>query len=279
MASGKQSMKIALCMSGHARTYDKTYQFWQENLLSNYDVDIHLHLWDTIGPRSFGRGRNEDAPLPRGDFESGILPSSEINRNNEVWNLWNPATMTFNFYDQYHTTFSREIKPILEERDRRNIPAGFEHHHPLSVRSMLFKRMKCNDILHRYGTTYDVVIQTRMDVAPAQPMKLDIPAEIQFHNCRSVTSDPEIADFAAIGTPDMIDVWCDLYNAELELFNVIKNEDNFFNFLNPHKMYVRYLKSRNQPYIEKDLGLCIVRDTGHLLGWPHDKQRILEKLT
>jgi hypothetical protein len=265
-------------MSGHARTYDKTYQFWQEHLLSKYDVDIHLHLWDTIGPRSFGPGRREDAPLPRGDFESGILPSASVNQNNHLWDMWKPTTLTIQMYDQYHTTFVNDITPILDERNRRGIAAGFEHHHPLSVRSMLFKRWKCNKVLARYDVMYDMVIQTRMDIAPARPMEIDVTDTLQFHNCRSVTAEPEIADFAAIGSPSAMNVWCNLYEEQLNLFERVKTEDNFFTFLNPHKMYVRYLTEQQQPYVETDLGLCIVRDNGHLLGWPHDKRRILEKL-
>ena len=38
-------MKIALCLSGQARSYEKGYEYHKKNLLDHYDVDVFYHTW------------------------------------------------------------------------------------------------------------------------------------------------------------------------------------------------------------------------------------------
>lgn len=270
-------MKIALCMSGHARTYDQTFKFWKKNLLDSHDVDVFMHLWDTIGPRWFGEGRVESSnPAPREDFHSGIIDSPVIDVN-DIIKLWNPLSIVVENYEKFHETFKRDALPTIEERNKRGIPAGFEHHHPLSVRSMLYKRAECNLLKakeeSRMKQSYDVVIQCRPDVALTQPIADDVLNNVKtvyFHNSRSVTKDPEICDFGSIGPSAFINFYCDLYDDLDDQMDTVG--ENFFQFLNPHKMYARYFLENHVPYEERDLGLCILRDNGIILGWPHATQ-------
>lgn len=41
-------MKIALCLSGQARSFEKGFEYHKKNLLDHYDVDVFIHTW--IGP-------------------------------------------------------------------------------------------------------------------------------------------------------------------------------------------------------------------------------------
>lgn len=38
-------MKIALCFSGQARSFEKGYEYYKKNLLDRYDVDVYIHSW------------------------------------------------------------------------------------------------------------------------------------------------------------------------------------------------------------------------------------------
>lgn len=38
-------MKIALCFSGQARSFQKGFDFYKKNLLSFYNVDVFIHTW------------------------------------------------------------------------------------------------------------------------------------------------------------------------------------------------------------------------------------------
>ncbi len=42
-------MKIAVCLSGHLRTFDANYESWETHLFSKYDCDTFLHTWDVTG--------------------------------------------------------------------------------------------------------------------------------------------------------------------------------------------------------------------------------------
>lgn len=39
-------MKIALCFAGQARSFDKTYEYYENNLFQHYDVDVFIHSWN-----------------------------------------------------------------------------------------------------------------------------------------------------------------------------------------------------------------------------------------
>ncbi len=39
-------MKIALCFSGQARSFEKGYEYYKRNLLDLYDVDVYIHTWN-----------------------------------------------------------------------------------------------------------------------------------------------------------------------------------------------------------------------------------------
>lgn len=38
-------MKIALCLSGQARSYKEGYKYYLENLLKHHKVDVYIHTW------------------------------------------------------------------------------------------------------------------------------------------------------------------------------------------------------------------------------------------
>lgn len=38
-------MKIALCFSGQARSFEQGYEYYKRNLLDHYDVDVFIHSW------------------------------------------------------------------------------------------------------------------------------------------------------------------------------------------------------------------------------------------
>jgi hypothetical protein len=38
-------MKIALCLAGQARSFEKSYTYYKKNLFDRFDVDVFLHTW------------------------------------------------------------------------------------------------------------------------------------------------------------------------------------------------------------------------------------------
>lgn len=67
-------MKIALCFSGQARSFEKGYEYYKRNLLDHYDVDVYIHTWkfqdedklkNLYKPKAF----HSQVP-PLGDFDN-----------------------------------------------------------------------------------------------------------------------------------------------------------------------------------------------------------------
>jgi hypothetical protein len=52
----KETMKIAVCMSGHLRTFENTYSSFFKNILSPYekDADFFIHTWNFVGCQDIG---------------------------------------------------------------------------------------------------------------------------------------------------------------------------------------------------------------------------------
>ena len=46
-------MKIALCFSGQARSFEKGYEYHKKNLLDHYDVDTYIHTWKCDGAEEY----------------------------------------------------------------------------------------------------------------------------------------------------------------------------------------------------------------------------------
>ena len=44
-------MKIALCFTGQARSFQKGFEYYKKNLLDVYDVDVYIHTWQFDGEK------------------------------------------------------------------------------------------------------------------------------------------------------------------------------------------------------------------------------------
>jgi len=42
-------MKIALCFTGQARSFQKGFEYYKKNLLNHYNVDVYIHTWKFDG--------------------------------------------------------------------------------------------------------------------------------------------------------------------------------------------------------------------------------------
>lgn len=67
-------MKIALCLSGQARSFQKGFEYHKKNLLDHYDVDVFIHTWNFDGLEELAKLYNPvsmmvEEPL-KDDFDS-----------------------------------------------------------------------------------------------------------------------------------------------------------------------------------------------------------------
>ena len=147
-------MKIALCFSGQARSFEKGYEYYKKNLLDNYDVDVYIHSWKFDGEEKF-------LDL----YEPKSFKFSDPYSNTE---------QGFKLDDYYTHTPNREKYP------------------PRFTYSMFDSMYRCLELLVHESlnnrTDYDWVIRTRTDYA----LNVSIPFEtldsnkLYIPNCRMV---------------------------------------------------------------------------------------------
>ena len=55
--------KIALCLSGQPRSFEKGYEYHKRNLLDHHDVDVFIHTWECDGLEEYARLYNPVAMM------------------------------------------------------------------------------------------------------------------------------------------------------------------------------------------------------------------------
>ena len=146
-------MKIALCLSGQARSFEQGYEYYKKNLLDHYDVDVFIHTWT-------------------------------FNEFNEYKKLYNATAFRMNA--PYDKSIGEKIdNHYVRTPNREKFPPRFTH-------AMLESMSLCSELLTKHvfltHKKYDWVIRSRSDYA----LNIKIPFEeldnskLYIPNCRMV---------------------------------------------------------------------------------------------
>jgi len=194
-------MKIAICISGQARNYEKGYQELKKWFLDKYDCDIYIHTW-------------KDKKIIRSNFDENFTPSHsyELNDNDfdQILKLYQPKA----HYFQYPIKFDiNDIKGKLNRRFNNLMSAAY------SIQA-------CYDLVKESGIKYDLVIRYRFDlqftdwVSPDCQFLTDItqldPTYIhafKYHVENGIEGRPgEIDDLFAIGGMNVMEVYSNYFS-------------------------------------------------------------------
>lgn len=245
-------MKVALCMSGHARTHYKTYGFWRDHLLAHHDVDVFFHLWDTIGPREMGGGLDGQAGVE-------VSPLADIQH---IKNLWQPKRIAVDHYVYFHSRFNAQADRWYKTRWALGLR---DIDRPLANFSMYYKWRACNDMKNQYAKEhdikYDVVIRSRPDIAlfDTIPDECFTDPSQTYVPIKGSWSPNEISDYMTIGTPEQLDHWCKIYEQVDEKYERSVAEGDFTKALYPHKLFYYHFTEHNQPFKQIDINCEIIR--------------------
>lgn len=241
-------MKIALCMSGHSRSHERTVGGWSAHLLSRYDVDVFFHLWDTDGYRATGENT---------DGHSGVIEGNKIDVS-KIQSLWKPAKIVIEQYSLFHDRFKDRADKWYAARNERGLRVIDR---PLSNFSMLYKWHECNQMMLNSGTKYDAVIRTRPDMGlngPISEEHLQQSDNLLLPRKGSWAAD-EPSDYMTIGTPELMTRWCDMYNQLDTKYENSIAEGDFSKALHIHRLFHYHLIDNNIPFRVIDVDCEIVR--------------------
>jgi hypothetical protein len=131
-------MKVAICISGQPRNYERGYSELKTWFLDKYDCDIYLHTWeDTSSTMSGGHNfsNTKEYEFTKDDY-------------NKITDLYNPVV-------------SHLQNPIPFDTTGVQGHLGYKLHNILSGYYSTYAAYK---LLKNSGNQYDLVIRTRFDL-------------------------------------------------------------------------------------------------------------------
>ncbi len=193
--SGKKP-KVALCISGHLRTFDSNYPSVKTNILDKLDCDVFIHTWDILG-LSYRSGDSN-------------LYNTQTSRALDIINkLYNPKKIVIEKSKKFNVT------PLMQKH------AGFRDID--GMLSMFYKIEECNKLKREYekenGFKYDFEIRFRGDLWMEQPIPITDSTNIHHLYLPLYGNFGGACDQFAFGGSSVMDQFSEAYSFLERYFN------------------------------------------------------------
>jgi hypothetical protein len=133
-------MKIALCLSGHLRSYEQTWRALKTFILDPLSPDVFIHTWDTVG-QSF-------------HIDNHTTKQKTHQVLHKIQDIYKPKNII--------------IEPLIRLNGEKYRKYLIDDRCPNGVVNMFYKIHKtcllCEDFSKSFDTTYDVIIRARPDL-------------------------------------------------------------------------------------------------------------------
>jgi SAM-dependent methyltransferase len=241
--------RVAVCLSGHLRTFDRTYKSLMDNLVNPLSADVFIHTWETIGSQNSKVGSDRHT--------SAVSTNSRLK---DINSFYNPKKINIeNFDKKYFIDLGNKVS--IAESDKIYVANHLGYHF-----AMFYSIKKANDLKiqaeSENGFKYDYVIRIRPDIFletklndsffPAQKNCIVTPIIAQYHS-------DGINDQIAIGSSESMDKYCSLFNNKLQYCQ------DRVSSIRPESL-LRYHTSKNEISIEKrNIQYLIIRVDGTIL--------------
>ena len=171
-------MKIALCLSGQARSVKQGYEFVKKNLLDGNDVTVFCHVWESPEVVDIELYKPEalmiEKPLTNDLSKYNRVPPPQPN-----WKVKDPARAAWNLL--YSLKVANELKNVYEEEEQ----------------------MKFDWVIR---SRYDFALNTQIPFAELDNTKLYVP------NCRMTPARDFGNDQFAFSSSENMDKYADGFN-------------------------------------------------------------------
>ena len=230
-----ENFKVAICISGHLRTFEENYKNTHEYLLSRYNCDVFVHTWNKAGTQ-----RPTDSKLKNFD-------ESELRK--KIEDLYHPKKLVIEPPKLFTAT------PLMERQllDRRDIPG---------VLSMFYKIEACNELKKQYeqenNMKYDCVIRFRSDISFAQPIPINKNFNDQYLYLPLYGHFGGLCDQIAWGSSEVMDKYSSVFS---NIENLLKEGAPF----NPERLVLHHVSSSKLPVYKSHFRFIIKRSNGTIL--------------
>ena len=241
-------MKLALCLSGHFRSFDRTWKSIYKHIIKEYQPDIFAHAWsDSFGNHSHPLDTENPSFKIGYDVNSSNIPKTYLD---SVANRVNPKLIQTQRYFDFDDEFEKQTQDLNKFSD------SWRWNRPKTVLSSVYSR--CQSIRlkqlyeQQYNFVYDAVVWTRWDILHKEGFELSTP------NWYNLFLDNQhgwggSADIWAFGDNKSIDILGDQYD---DISHLI--EEGTMS-LHPHKWLDAWLNSNKIHVHHRNLNLEIKR--------------------
>lgn len=129
-------MRVALCLSGHLRSFERTWQSLRKFIIDPLQADVFIHTWNTLGVYNH--------------IDSHTVACDTNKYLNKIKYCYNPKNIV--------------IEPINKTRGRKYQPYLVDKRNCVGVTNMFYKIHKADELMRNYSN-YDLVIRARPDLA------------------------------------------------------------------------------------------------------------------
>lgn len=186
-------MSVAICISGHIRSFDKCYNNIYDNFISvlekEYDIDFYVSIWDVVGDRSTGWNGEFKLDLP---FEPKDILIEKFDRNYFLNNYKTNQWINYPHLSN-HTTLGDSV-------------------------SMWYKIETCLNMVKKQDKKYDLIARLRPDIIFQNKF-----SKIDLENAKKGLVIPKwhgkyieisntITDYFALGTYDCMEKYMSVFS-------------------------------------------------------------------
>ena len=228
-----QKAKIALCISGHLRTFESNFRTVKEHILDKHDCDVFIHTWDTLGVQF----RAGDSNLHITDTKKYL---------NIIQHLYKPKKIIIEPSKQF------AITPIMQQRSH-------EHRDVAGILSMFYKVEECHKLMKEYAIEnnikYDFVVRFRADLWMDSPLPIDGRTTFSHLYLPIYGNFGGACDQIAFASPEVMDKYSTLYS----------NIEKYLHIgcpMNPEKLLLFHLETQNIPMAKVSIRFVIKRANG-----------------
>lgn len=212
--SAIENLKVAVCVSGHLRTFNRSYQSFKNNVLhslDSIDYQVFVHTWETLG-----------SPKSKHNSDYIVANTKTETKMKEIRHIIAPTEIQIESY--------ATAAPILEELNNKarltqKDKAGLHNGSMLSYGSMLYSLNQTKNMVELYEKShnikYDLIIRVRTDLLFKNKINI-----LELYN--KYVYVPQVGKYLADGMNDQFAIGAG-FNMKiyLGLFDSVLNYVNF----------------------------------------------------
>jgi hypothetical protein len=239
-------MKTALCISGHMRTYKKTFESLKRNVIDILNPDVFIATWDELG---FWGGY---------DHQIGFNNKENKININDIQNTFQPKKIKVDKYEDFDEMFLNRSKNFESNKIWYN---EIWYTRPKNAISMYHKSNESVLLKQNFEIEndfkYDLVIKTRPDILYHEK----IPSIISeydgslFYILNKYTHHTGYGDIFFAGNSNTVDSFFNLYND----FEILFSKNLKFC---PHEYVKHYLEYKSIDFRLFEMNVELINSVG-----------------